>query len=58
MPSTPAMQKASAIALHSPGKLFKRNRGLLKMAKGDLNDFASTSVKGLPKRMSLGKMMG
>ena len=36
---------AMAIAEHEPGKLYKRNRGLKKMSKSQLHDFAST--KGL-----------
>ncbi len=36
-----------AIALHSPGKLFKRNRGLKRMSKKQLGEFASTKRKGL-----------
>ena len=39
-----------AIAKHHPSKLYKRNRGLKKMSKSDLHDFASTKEKGLPKR--------
>lgn len=37
---------ASAIAKHAPDKLYPRNRGLLKMSKDQLGDFA----KGLPKK--------
>ncbi len=43
-------QEAMAIALHNPGKLDKKNRGLLGMSKSQLHDFASTPRKGLPKR--------
>ena len=43
-----AMRQASAIAKHHPEKLYKRNRGLLKMSKEDLSDFAETKEKGLP----------
>lgn len=43
-------QVAMAIAEHAPGKLYKRNRGLLKMSHSQLHDFASTKRKGLPKR--------
>lgn len=43
------MQQASAIALHHPGKLYARNRSLLKMKREDLRDYASTPRKGLPK---------
>jgi hypothetical protein len=45
-----AQQMAMAIALHNPGKLYKRNRGLLAMKRRDLREFAKTKRKGLPKR--------
>lgn len=45
-----AQQVVMAIAEHHPEKLYKRNRGLLKMKKSSLHDFASTPRKGLPKR--------
>jgi len=45
-----AQQIATAIALHNPGKLYKRNRGLLSMDKSDLKEFAETKRKGLPKK--------
>ena len=35
-------RRAMAIAEHHPEKLYKRNRGLLKMSKEELHDFAST----------------
>ena len=41
-----------AIAEHAPGKLYKRNKGLTKMSKGQLHEFASTKEKGLPKSMN------
>jgi len=44
-----AMQQASAIAKHNPSKLYGRNRGLLKMSDQQLDEFASTKRKGLPK---------
>lgn len=53
-----------AIAEHAPGKLYKRNKGLLGMSKGQLHDFAATSRKGLPakakskKPTNIGEMMG
>jgi hypothetical protein len=47
-----AQQKAMAIAEHEPGKLFGKNKGLLKMSQGQLHDFAATPRKGLPKRAS------
>jgi hypothetical protein len=45
-----AQQKLFAIAEHSPGKLYGRNSGLLKMSHQQLHDFASTPRKGLPKK--------
>jgi len=41
-----------AIAEHNPGKLYKRNKGLLKMTHQQLHDFASTPRSGLPKKRS------
>lgn len=41
-------QEAMAIAEHEPDKLSSKNKGLLKMSKGQLRDFASTPRKGLP----------
>jgi len=43
-------RRAIAIAEHAPGKLYKRNRGLLKMSKKEMHKYASTKEKGLPKR--------
>jgi hypothetical protein len=43
------MRQAMAIAEHHPGQLYARNRGMLKMTKSQLHDFASTSEKGLPQ---------
>jgi len=43
-------RRAMAIAEHHPSKLYKRNKKLKKMRKGDLHDFAATKEKGLPKR--------
>jgi hypothetical protein len=53
MPATSvAQQQVMAIAKHNPGKLYKRNQGLLKMKKSDLSDFASTKHEGLPKKVA------
>lgn len=53
MPSgSRAQQQAAAIAKHDPDKLYKRNRGLLKMSAEDLEDYARTPHKGLPERAS------
>jgi hypothetical protein len=43
-------QEATAIALHAPDKLYKRNSGLLKMKKPQLREFARTKTSGLPVR--------
>ena len=42
-----AQQRAMAIAEHEPGKLYGKNKGLLKMSHSQLHDFASTPTKGL-----------
>lgn len=41
-------QIAMAIAEHHPEKLSAKNKGLLKMSKSQLHEFASTPRKGLP----------
>lgn len=45
-----AQRRMMAIAKHSPGKLYKRNRPALSMTEEQLNEFASTKEKGLPKK--------
>ncbi len=51
MPARSVKQrKLMAIALHAPGKLYKRNRGVMKMDKMSMEEFARTSEKGLPKK--------
>lgn len=53
MPAVSKDQRvATAIAEHHPGQLYARNKGLLKMTKSQLHDFAATKEKGLPKRVS------
>jgi len=42
---TEKQRKMMAIAEHHPSKLYKRNRGVLKMSKGELSDFASKHKK-------------
>jgi hypothetical protein len=42
-----AQRKAAAIALHDPGKLHKKNRGMLSMSKEQLRDYASKPQKGV-----------
>lgn len=49
-PKSKAQRRAMAIAEHEPGKLYKRNKGLKKMSKEELSDFASGSEKGLPAK--------
>lgn len=52
MPSVSRAQRvAMAIAEHSPGRLYARNRGLLKMSHSQLHDFASTKETGLPEHV-------
>jgi hypothetical protein len=51
MPAKSQVQQQTAgIALHSPKKLYARNRGMLKMKSGELRKFAATKSKGLPAR--------
>jgi len=51
MPAVSKKQRrAIAIAEHHPEKLYKKNRGLLKMKKSDMHDFAATKEKGLPMK--------
>jgi hypothetical protein len=44
-------QKAMAIAEHHPEKLYKRNKGLKKMSKKQLHDYATTKTKDLPTKV-------
>ena len=46
-----AQQQVMAIAEHNPSKLYAKNRGLLKMNRSQLHDFASTKHEGLPKKV-------
>ena len=51
MPAKSAKQRMMmAIAEHEPEKLYKRNRGVLSMSKGEMHKFAAT--KGLKKAHS------
>ena len=45
-----AQRRLMAIAEHAPGKLWHKNRSVLKMTGKQLHDFAATKEKGLPKR--------
>jgi len=40
-----------AIAKHEPSKLYSRNKGMKKMTKEQLREFAGMKEKGLPKRV-------
>ena len=46
-------RRMMAIAEHAPEKLYKKNRGALKMSKSQLEHYASTSEKHLPNRKKL-----
>lgn len=45
-----AQQALMGMALSNPGKIKKKNKGVLNMSQTQLEDFASTPTKGLPKR--------
>lgn len=56
----PAISKAQrivmAIAEHDPSKLRKKNRGVLKMSKKQLHEFAETPSRGLPEHKSRNRL--
>lgn len=45
-----AQQALMAMALHSPEKVSKKNKGVLKMSKDSLKDYVKTPAKKLPKK--------
>lgn len=45
-----AQQRAMAIAMHQPEKLYARNRAMKAMSHGELEKFAGTPRKGLPQK--------
>ncbi len=50
MPSvSDAQQRLMAIAEHHPEKIRPENRGVLKMSKSQLHDYAATPRRGLPR---------
>ncbi len=52
---TEEQQQLMGIALHNPEKVYAKNRGVLKMSKGDLRDFAETKgLRGHKKKKGLG----
>jgi hypothetical protein len=58
MPATStAQRRMMAIAEHYPEQLYAQNRGVLKMSKGQLHDFASTKEKGKPHYAPSGEAM-
>lgn len=46
-----SQQRLFAIAEKSPQKLYAANKGLAKLPKKTLSEFASTKRAGLPKRI-------
>lgn len=57
MPSvSKAQQRLFAVAEHSPDKLSSKNKGLLKMSKSKLSEFASTPRTGLQMKAKKGRM--
>lgn len=44
-------RRLMAIAEHEPSKLYKRNKGVAKMSKQQLHDFAATKEKKLPTKV-------
>lgn len=58
MPYSEKQRVAAAIAEHEPGKLYRRNRGLLRMGRAKLRDFASGPVEKKVKLSSLRRPKG
>ena len=53
MPSvSKKQQQLMAIAEHHPEQVSEKNRGVLKMSKSQLHDFAATKTKGLVSKAS------
>lgn len=50
MPYSKKQQVVARIAKHAPGKLYKRNRGMLKMTPAQLHDFATHAIKTRGKK--------
>lgn len=56
MPAVSNKQRiATAIAEHTPGKLYAKNAGMLKMSHEQLHDFASGPVQ--PKKSKIGNAL-
>ena len=45
-----AQRRLMAMAEHNPSKVKKKNRGVLKMSKRQLHEYASTKEKKLPNK--------
>lgn len=54
---TEKQRKMMAIAEHHPSKLFKRNKGVLKMGKAKLSEFASKAKSDLPRHKNMIKSL-
>lgn len=50
-----AQRRAMAIAEHHPEELYKRNKGLKKMTRTQLHEFAETKEKKLPEKVKKDK---
>lgn len=46
-----SQRKLMALAKAHPEEVYPKNRGVLKMSKKQLHDFASTKEKGLPEKL-------
>lgn len=44
-----AQRKLIGLTLHHPDEVIGENRSILSMDKSDMEDYASTKEKGLPK---------
>ena len=53
-----AQQNLMAVALHEPSKLYSKNKGVLKMGKKSLSDFARTPSRGLPRKIGKSAAFG
>lgn len=50
-PRSKAQRQLMAIAEHHPEMVKEKNRGVLKMSKGQLHDFAAHKEQGLPEHV-------
>lgn len=50
-------QMVMAIAKHQPEKLYKKNKGILKMGKEQMHEYAETKRKGLPEHKPMMEAM-